>query len=159
MRESVPTHVKNLLLQWLAMLAPAAGGTRVTLHRLRGVTIGRDVWIGSGVMIETGHPSLVTIGDRVTIGIRTTILAHFLELTGVRIENDVYIGACAVILPGVTIGEGSVVSGGSVVTASVPPMTVVQGNPAKSIAKCGVPLGKGISRAEFMRKLKPLHSK
>jgi acetyltransferase-like isoleucine patch superfamily enzyme len=48
----------------------------------------------------------VTIGDRVVIGIRSTILAHFQELIGVTINDDVYVGACAVILPGVTIGRG-----------------------------------------------------
>jgi acetyltransferase-like isoleucine patch superfamily enzyme len=99
---------------------------------------------------------MVTIGDRVIIGIRSTILAHFQELRGVRIKNDVYIGACAVILPGVTIGEGAVVSAGSVVTASVPPMTVVQGNPAKQVARCGIPLGSKTSRADFMKQLKKL---
>jgi len=96
---------------------------------------------------------MVAIGDRVVIGIRSTILAHFQELLGVTIENDVYIGASAVILPGVTIGKGAVVSAGSVVTVSVPPMTVVQGNPAKRLARCGIPLGLKTSRADFMKHL------
>ncbi|GGW77084.1 acetyltransferase-like isoleucine patch superfamily enzyme [Streptomyces albaduncus] len=48
-----------------------------------------------------------------------------------RIEDDVWIGAGAVILPGVTVGRGSVVGAGSVVTADVPPMTVVAGTPAR----------------------------
>ena len=126
------------------------------LHRLRGVKIGDDVWIGSEVLIETACPECVTIGNRVVIGIRATILAHFQELTGVEIKDDAYIGACAVILPGVTVGEGSVVSAGSVVTTSVPPMTVVQGNPAVRVAKCGIPLGLHTQRLEFMRKLKKL---
>ena len=139
------------------MFLPGGNSLRVALHRLRGVTIGDGVWIGSGALIETACPKCVTIGDRVVIGIRATILAHFQELTGVRIKDDVYIGACAVILPGVTVGDGSVVSAGSVVTTSVPPMTVVQGNPAVRVAECGIPLGLHTSRAEFMRKLKPLN--
>ena len=76
---------------------------------------------------------------------------------GVQIEDDVYIGACAVILPGIIVGKGSVVSAGSVVTTSVPPMTVVQGNPAVRVAKCGIPLGHHTSRLEFMRNLKKLN--
>jgi acetyltransferase-like isoleucine patch superfamily enzyme len=156
MAESIISGMKNRFLQGLAMTAPGGFRLRVMLHRMRGVKIGEGVWIGSGVMIETAHPSEVAIGDRVIIGIRSTILAHFMEVTGVRIEDDVYIGACAVILPGVTIGKGSVVSGGSVVTTSVPPMTVVQGNPAKRVAKCGIPLGMKTSRAEFMQNLKKL---
>lgn len=141
------------------MSAPGGFKLRVTLHRLRGVKIGKDCWIGYGALIETACPEFVVIGDRVVIGIRSTILAHFQEQTGVKIKDDVYIGACALILPGVIIGEGAVISAGSVVTASVPPMTVVQGNPAKRVARCGVPLGLHTSRAEFVRQLKSLDSK
>jgi galactoside O-acetyltransferase len=155
-RENVISAIKNRLLQELAMSVPGGSGMRVVLHRLRGDHIGEGVWIGYKAVIETACPKMVTIGDRVVIGIRSTILAHFQELTGVRIEDDVYIGACAVILPGVTIGKGAVVSAGSVVTASVPPMTVVQGNPAKRLAKCGIPLGLKTSRAEFMKRLEKL---
>src|ERR1017187_459350 len=148
--------LKNRILQQLAMSAPGGFRLRVALHRMRGVKIGQGVWIGYGALIETACPDMVTIGDRVIIGIRSTILAHFQELTGVKIKDDVYIGACAVILPGVTIGERSVVSAGSVVTASVPPMTVVQGNPTKRVARCGIPLGLKTSRLDFMRQLKSL---
>lgn len=138
------------------MSAPGGFKFRVMLQRMRGVKIGQDVWIGYGALIETGYPELVTIGDRVVIGIRSTILAHFQEITGVTIKNDVYIGTCAVILPGITVGQGAVISAGSVVTSSVPPMTVVQGNPAKRVAECGIPLGLNTSRADFMKQLKPL---
>lgn len=142
------------LLQQLAMSAPGGFEVRTSLHRMRGVKIGENVWIGYGALIETAYPAQVTIGNNVTIGIRATILAHFQEVMGVTIKDDVYVGACALILPGVTIGEGSVISAGSVVTASVPPMTLVQGNPAKRVAKCGIPLKLGTSRGEFMRCLK-----
>ena len=134
MREKAITGIKNRILQKLAMSLPGGGAFRVALHRLRGVKIGDDVWIGSEALIETACPECVKIGSRVVIGIRATILAHFQELMGV--------------------GEGSVVSAGSVVTTSVPPMTVVQGNPAVRVAKCGIPLGLHTSRVEFMRKLK-----
>jgi acetyltransferase-like isoleucine patch superfamily enzyme len=148
--------VKNRFLQSLARSLPGGSSVRVALHRMRGVKIGQDVWIGQDALIETACPQAVTIGNRVIIGVRSTILAHFQELTGVTIHDDVYVGACAVILPGAVIGKGSVISAGSVVTTSVPPMTVVQGNPAKRIAKCGMPLGLHTSRAEFMRGLQKL---
>ena len=51
----------------------------------------------------------------------------------VTIENDVWIGANCLILPGVTIGEGAVVAGGSVVTKDVPAYAIVGGTPAKII--------------------------
>ena len=154
--ENVLSGLKNRLLQQLAMSVPGGSNVRIALHRLRGVNIGKDVWIGHEVLIETAYPGLVTIGDRVVIGIRSTIVAHFQEVRGVRIEDDVYIGACAVILPGITIGQGAVVSAASVVTASVPPMTLVQGNPARRVARCGIPLGLKTSRAEFVKRLKKL---
>ena len=159
MSEKALTGIKNRLLQQLAMFAPGGFGLRVALHRLRGARIGKDVWIGYGALIETAYPNMVTIGDRVVIGIRYTIMAHFQEIGGVTIKNDVYVGTCAVILPGVTIGEGAVINAGSVVTTSVPPMTVVQGNPAKRVALCGVPLGLKTSRADFMKHLKRLDEK
>lgn len=54
---------------------------------------------------------------------------------GVTIGNNVWIGLHALILPGVTIGDGAVVGAGSVVTKSVEPFTIVAGNPAKVIRK------------------------
>lgn len=52
----------------------------------------------------------------------------------VVIEDWAYVGAFSQIMPGVTIGEGSIVAAGSIVTKSVPPHTVVGGNPAKIIS-------------------------
>ena len=51
----------------------------------------------------------------------------------VTIEDDVWVGANAVILPGVTLGKHSVVAAGSVVSRSVPPYSVCAGSPAKAI--------------------------
>jgi acetyltransferase-like isoleucine patch superfamily enzyme len=87
---------------------------------------------------------------------RVTIIAHFRETQGVKIEEDVFVGPGAIILPNVVIGKGSVVAAGSVVTKSVPPGTMVQGNPAVPVAKCNVPLGPQTTIAEFSRGLMPL---
>jgi len=62
-------------------------------------------------------------------------------------------------MPNVTIGKGSVVTAGSVVTTSVPPNTVVQGNPARAIAKVGIPLKLNVSLREFSTRLRPLGRK
>jgi acetyltransferase-like isoleucine patch superfamily enzyme len=53
----------------------------------------------------------------------------------IRVEDHVWIGARAVILPGVTIGEGAVVGAGSIVSRNVPPWSIAVGNPAKVIKK------------------------
>ena len=140
----------------LARIAPGATTTRVHLNRWRGVKIGKDVWIGYDAIIETSCPHLVTIRDRAAIGLRVTILAHFREQRRVIIEEDATIGPGAIILPGVTIGRGSIVTAGSVVTKSVPPNTMVQGNPARPIATVAVPLSMDVSVKEFSKGLRPI---
>ena len=148
----------NRILQQLARILPGARTLRVKLHRARGVHIGKDVWIGYDVILETSQPGLITIADRVSLSMRATVTAHFKESRGVKIEEDAFIGPGAIILPNVVIGRGSVVTAGSVVTTSVPPMTVVQGNPAVPIARCGVLLTPAITLKEFSRRLTPLPS-
>jgi acetyltransferase-like isoleucine patch superfamily enzyme len=73
----------------------------------------------------------------------------------VRIEDNAFVGPGVYILPNVTIGEGAVVAAGSIVNRSVPPQTMVRGNPARVVARCGVPL-RGHSYEEFMRHLEPV---
>lgn len=86
-----------------------------------GITIGNNVLIAPKVnLITIGHPLNPT--DR-----RATYTAP------ITIQNGVWIGAGASIIPGVTIGENSVVATGAVVTKDVPPNTVVAGIPAKII--------------------------
>jgi carbonic anhydrase/acetyltransferase-like protein (isoleucine patch superfamily)/acyl carrier protein len=122
------------------------------------VHIGKEVWIGYDVILDTSRPHLITIKDRASLGMRVTVIAHFRETMGVTIEEDAFIGPGAIILPNVVVGHGAVVTAGSVVTKSVPPMTLVQGNPAVPIARCGVPLNSATSVKEFSRRLKPLVS-
>jgi acetyltransferase-like isoleucine patch superfamily enzyme len=112
-------------------------------------------------LIETSYPQLVSIGNEVAIGIRSVIIAHFRgpiprDRPSVRIEDQAFLGPGVIILPNVTVGYGAVVTAGSVVAKSVPPLTMVQGNPARPIAKCGVPLGMTTPLKEFYAKLRPL---
>ena len=157
MSEGFFLGTKNRVLHILARLAPGATTWRVTLHRWRGVHIGKDVWIGYDAIIETSCPHLVTIKDRAVVGMRATIIAHMRESRSVTIEEDAIVGPGAIVLPNVTIGCGSIVTAGSVVTTSVPTMTMVQGNPAKPIARIGVPLRMDVSLKEFSKALKPIH--
>ena len=83
----------------------------------------------------------MTIGPRVTIlthekiGFATHPLREFFpeRANAVRLGKGCYVGACAVVLQGVTIGECAVVAAGAVVTEDVAPWTVVGGVPAKKI--------------------------
>ena len=126
------------------------------LNRWRGVHIGRQVWIGYDAILETSRPDLITIRDRATVQIRATIIAHNRELKGVVIEEDATVGPGAIVLPNVTIGRGSIVTAGSVVTKSVPPKTMVQGNPAQPIATVEIPLRLNVSLKEFAKGLRPI---
>jgi len=123
---------------------------------MRGVQIGEKAWIGYDSIIDTSRPELVSIGNNVSISVRVTIIAHFHNTKGVHIEDDVFIGPGAIILPNVTIGRGSVVTAGSVVSSSVPPGMLVQGNPARIVAKCSVPLGWTTPMEVFYRGLQPI---
>ena len=157
-KEALLRGFYSRILQILARVAPGAQTLRVMLHRARGVKIGKGVWIGYDVVLETAKPDLITIEDGVAISIRAMIIAHFKEFRGVRIERDVFIGPGAIILPNVVIGRGAVVKAGSVVSQSVPAMTVVEGNPAVPVARCGVPMRQDLSLKAFSRALKPLNS-
>ena len=154
--EHVWSGFKNRILQQIARSTPGARTLRVWLHRARGVKIGPNSWIGYDVVLETSSPYLVEIGEGTSISMRATVIAHFKELRGVRIGREVFIGPGAIILPGVTIGDGAVVTAGSVVTASVPAATMVRGNPAVPVAKCGVPMRDDVSYLRFAGSLKPI---
>ncbi len=152
--------IKNRILQLIARVTPNA--FRIRLHRLRGVSVGQNVGIGYDSVIETSCPWLVSIGGNSRIGMRVTIIGHFAEMEGssdnasnptVQIEEDVWIGPSVTILPNVTIGRGSVVAAGSTVTMAVPPETFVQGNPAKPVARCRVPLTRDVTYDEFIQNL------
>jgi heptaprenylglycerol acetyltransferase len=163
--ESTLAGAKRRLLAILALYGPGAETTRVRLHRMRGVKIGSGCFIGTDVIIETAFPHLVEIGDRVDLGMRTTIVAHQQGEVAdegkpsVKIEDDVFVGPGAILLPHVTVGHGAVVNAGAVVTTSVPPLTMVRGNPAEVVARCGVPLGRSTPMREFYRQLRPIRRK
>lgn len=163
--DSILGGLKNRILQLVALYIPGNKTSRVWLHRMRGVSIGKNVSIGTSALIETAYPRLVSVGDNVTIGMRAVIIAHLRDSTAearlidrptVRLEDNVYLGPGVIVLPNVTIGHGAVVSAGSVVTHSIPPRVLVQGNPAKAVARCGVSLGGGVPYEQFLRQLTPI---
>ena len=108
-----------------------------------------DVVIGDHTRVGLHNTVIgpVSIGSHVNLaqGITVTALNHNFAEKDLRIDeqgvstnpvtigNDIWIGANAVILPGVTIGDHSVVAAGAVVTKDVPPHTLVAGVPAKII--------------------------
>ena len=156
MGEGLIKGTRNRLLQELARVLPGARSLRVRLHRWRGVRIGEGVWIGYDSILETSRPHLISIGRNSIISVRVMLIAHFRGAEGITIEDDVFVGPGAIVLPNVTIGHGAVVTAGSVVSSSVPAMTLVQGNPARPIARCGMTLVTDAPLEEFYRSLRPL---
>ncbi|MBN2544971.1 MAG: acyltransferase [Spirochaetes bacterium] len=161
--ESFLNGIKNRILQHFARNAWGSTSVRVWLHRLRGVKIGRNVFIGTDALLDTSHPYKIVIGNKVVVGIRVTLIAHFdnkgdellkSNKPSLVIEDEVFLGPGVIVLPNLTIGKGAVVTAGSVVTKSVPPYTMVQGNPAQPVAKCGISLTRETSMWEFYKKLK-----
>jgi acetyltransferase-like isoleucine patch superfamily enzyme len=95
--------------------------------RVAGITrIGSKCLISQGVSIIGSNHSFVP-------GIPITEQPSRTDKLGVMIGDDVWIGANATILPGVTIGRGAVIAAGSVVTSDVPPDVIVAGVPARVI--------------------------
>lgn len=122
-------------------------GSRIWLLRLCGFSIGRDVYIADDLIIveELSERGNLTIGDRVSIAPRVTLVTSshpnrsrtrgFAPVARgpIVIEDDAWLGAGCVILPGVRVGRGAVVGANTVVAADVPALHVVAGQPARTV--------------------------
>lgn len=129
-------------------------GLRVRIWGREKVVIGRNFYIGRDSFIEAD----VMIGDNVMFGNRVAIIGrydHHYQLPGVpmrlapqirdpnykwkglglvtTIENDVWIGYGSTVMGGITIGEGSIIGAGSLVTKDVEPYSIYAGVPAKKV--------------------------
>ncbi|HZS30170.1 MAG TPA: DapH/DapD/GlmU-related protein [Gaiellaceae bacterium] len=135
-------------LHVIARYAPLPPAARASLHRRRGVEVGRRVFIGTEVFIDDAAPSSVTLEDDVTVIAQATILGHtyyprhFHRLLGdeatraglrTTIRRGAYLGLRSTILAGVTVGEYAIVAAGAVVVDDVPPYTTVAGVPARVV--------------------------
>jgi acetyltransferase-like isoleucine patch superfamily enzyme len=139
---------RTFLLHSLAYHSLHPGFT-IRMQKSRGVKIGKSCYIGPYVQLDLMYPHLIEIKDNVTIGSNTMIFAHVnptanlilkrgkypRKTAPIVIKSGAWINPGSIIIAGVTIGENSIVSAGSVVTQDVPDNVVVMGNPARVIKK------------------------
>lgn len=99
-------------------------------------SIGEHSWIQAQAEVDIGKNVCVGEYCKIITGSHDICSLNFdLKEASIRIRDNCWIATGAIILPGVTIGEGAVVAAGAVVTKDVEPWTVVGGNPAKFIKK------------------------
>ena len=106
------------------------------------VEIGNDVLVSFGVTITDHNSHAIDFENRKEDGLKWLKGEKDWALVSIRpvaIHSKAWIGMHVIILKGVTVGEGSVVGAGSVVTRDVPAWSVVAGNPARVIRKLGRP--------------------
>lgn len=119
------------------------GGSKTVeqLERL-GFKHGDNLNIMFGAIVDCDHCYLISCGNDVTLAPRSYLLAHdastknelgYTRVGRVSIGNNVFIGANAIVLPGVSIGDNSIVAAGAVVSRSLPGNGVYAGVPAKQI--------------------------
>ena len=136
------------------------GGVRKWLQRKRGVRIGKNVHWGTHVVVDYPYPNFVVVEDGASISGNDYLLAHCKPLpyhdacsesyvAPVIVHKNAWIAVNVTILPGVEVGEGAIVSAGSVVSKSIPPFTVANGNPAKVVADIAELVRKNYAPEEF----------
>jgi len=97
------------------------------IHAKGSITIGQNCLIAANCQIIDSNGHLLSMKDPSN---RINTIDEFKEIT---IGNNVWIGANSIILPGVSIGDGSVIAAGSIVTKNIPANCIAGGNPAKLI--------------------------
>ena len=114
-----------------------------------GCHVGKDIFVGDNVRIDSGHADLIYIGDHAHITGGCRLLCHQRDLKDyykgddaaklpyklgeIHIGKGVMIGMESLIMPGVTIGDGAIVGAYSLVTKDIPAWTIATGRPAKVV--------------------------
>ncbi|MDE5414096.1 MAG: acyltransferase [Bacillaceae bacterium] len=129
---------KSFVVIQLARYTPYIGLKNWMYRKFLKMKVGDQTAVALMVMMDVMFPEKISIGRNSIIGYNTTILAHeYLikeyRLGDVIIGDEVMIGANSTILPGVTIGDGAIVSAGTLVHQDVPAGSFVGGNPMRVI--------------------------
>ena len=114
-----------------------------------GCHVGKDIFVGDNVRIDAGHADLIYIGDHTHIAGGSRLLCHQRDLSNycqgddyaklpyrlgeIHIGKGVMIGMESFIMPGVSIGDGTLIGASSLVTKDIPAWTIATGRPAKVV--------------------------
>lgn len=149
------TYRDNFLLKFVMdswLFSPIAPRKlRPAILRCIGCKVGKDVFIGAKVYIDSGHANLITIEDHAHVTAMTVLLCHKKDLSNykkgddyaklpymkgaITLKRGCSTGTGTLIMPGVTIGEGSIVGAGSLVTKDIPDWCIAIGRPAKVVKR------------------------
>ncbi|MES9666704.1 acetyltransferase [Bacillus cereus] len=130
--------MKNFIIIQIARYTPFLSMKNWLYRTFLRMEVGKKTSFALMVMPDIMFPEKITVGDNSIIGYNTTLLAHEYLIREYRlgeiiIGNEVMIGANTTILPGVTIGDGAIVSAGTLVHKDVPDGAFVGGNPMRII--------------------------
>jgi acetyltransferase-like isoleucine patch superfamily enzyme len=135
------------MMDWVILEPINPRKNRPRILRKLGCKVGKDVFIGDYVRIDLNHAELITIDDHAHIASGTRLLCHQRNMSDYCVGDDYaklgyiikpihlckgsLVGMDSFVMPGVTIGDHSVIGAGSVVTHDIPPYSVAAGNPAR----------------------------
>lgn len=135
------------MMDWVIFAPIAARKVRPFLLRRMGAKVGKGVFIGDHVVFDLNHSDMITLDDYAHITGGCRLLCHQRDLSNYRkgdnaalcgykiapihVGKGVMVGMATFITPGVTIGEGAIIGGGSVVTKDIPAWSIASGRPCK----------------------------
>jgi acetyltransferase-like isoleucine patch superfamily enzyme len=130
--------VRNFIVIQLARYTPFLSFKNWMYRNFLGMKVGEHTSFALMVMLDVMYPEKIKVGRNTVIGYNTTLLAHeYLireyRLGDIVIGDEVMIGANSTVLPGVEIGDGAIVSAGTLVHKDVPAGAFVGGNPMRVI--------------------------
>ncbi len=160
MEKTLLKRILNRMLNLVARVSPGATTLRPMLHRARGVSIGRDVFIGDDAYLDGEYPEMIEIQDGAAVSIRAMVIAHNKGPGRVIIEKEAFVGPQAVVIANggktLRIGEGAIIGAGCVVSRNVPPRTVMLPAATQVVGEATISLAAAETIEEFWSGLRPL---